>query len=121
MQSGEVSQSGQQAEGMLPVLPSMQEVMKADLAQAKDGRFCIFHDAPLSTRLEYVEFDPESGQLNLVLRWGVIQPFGEIVPQQFRPSLTAAQDIYVVLGQGGAIQDLYEVRILSHDSAGYGS
>ena len=99
------------------ILPSLQDVMNADLVITEDGKVCIFHDQPLSTRLEYVEFDEEKGRLYLVLRWGVIQPFGEEIGMEFREEIAASENIYVILGQGGEARDMYDVNLIQHNKS----
>lgn len=101
-------------EAVVSVLPSLQECMNADLTMAPDGQICVFHDKPLDTRLEYVEFNADTGQLVLVLRWGVLQPFGEPVPLKFRNDIAAADEIFVIYGQGGEIKDLYLANLVQH-------
>lgn len=96
-------------------IPSLQSSMNADLVSNQQGEFCIFHDQPLLTRLEYVEFDQGKGILNLILRWGIIQPFGEIIPIEYREDLASQDYIYLVWGQDGQFMDLYKAKLLLAD------
>lgn len=102
-------------EAVASVVPSLQDTMHADLVITDDGQVCIFHDKPLDTRLEYVEFNADTGQLVLVLRWGVLQPFGELVPLKFRKDIAAAEDIFVIYRTGGEMKDFYLVNLVKQD------
>ena len=105
----------EQEVSMQAPLKSLQDTMNADLVLSDDGRVCIFHDEPLSTRLEYAEFNKENGHIYLVLRWGVLQPFGSAVPEKFREEIALNEFIYLIFGQDGQMKDFYEVKLLTQD------
>ncbi len=102
------NQAEEQAPGLLQ---SMQSVMNADIALDETGNIRLFHDKPLSDRLEYVEFNFDTGQLCLVLRWGKIQPFGEEVPKKYHNNFKEKENIYVILGQDSKIIDAYDSQL----------
>ncbi len=102
----EISQENQM------VLPALQSRMNADIAVGKDGTIRVFHDQALSDRLEYVEFNVQTGQLYFVLRWGKVQPFGEEIALKHCEYFKNTDNIYVIFGQDGKVMDVYEVPLL---------
>lgn len=96
-----------------PVLPALQDVMNADVVVSDKG-VSVFHDRPLSDRLEYVEFNSKTGELSFIFRWGKVQRLGEAIAPKHRDFFMSEHRIYVIYGQSGEVKDFYHATLVKN-------
>lgn len=101
-----------------PFLTPLAQQMAVDLVVNDQGQAWILHDKPLTSLLEWAEFDADQGKISLFFQDGIMQEVGLKINEKTADCLKKCQTIFVgYMKDGKRIFDFGILPLTIHDSA----
>lgn len=94
-------------------LPCMASLMKVDLVVSQKSDVWILHDRPIDGVLRWVEYDPATAAVTLVMENGNVQDLGLPLSEPMCDCLEDATIAYAILMGEKYIKDMYRVPLVT--------
>lgn len=98
-----------------PVLKSLNSAMRCSLLSNAEGKILIAHDQEISSEIQWIEYDPQDGQLCLIHENGHLQELGLKLDNKMKENLLQSREVTMVLIQNKEVLSRQTVMIVIRD------
>lgn len=95
--------------------PSLEQEMRCSILSNANGDIVILHDQPLTSEIQWIEFNTKSLQLNLVHEDGTNQNLGITIEPKMAQNLKNGTEVQLALLQEDGFQSVYKTTIIIQD------
>ncbi|HPD82811.1 MAG: hypothetical protein R3D88_00990 [Alphaproteobacteria bacterium] len=92
--------------------PSLEQEMRCSILSNANGDIVILHDKPITSDIQWIEFDVNKLQLNLVHEDGTTQDLGISIEQKMAKNLKNGTEVQLTLLENKEIKTINKVTII---------